>query len=157
MKAYFFPVLLQVIGVLVIIAEIFIPSLGLLTLIALGIFGYSLYIVFTQVSVTAGWMMAGLDLFMVPALLFAGIKLIANSNLSLKTQLSTQDGVKSQDSELETYLNMEGKAVTDLRPAGMALINGQRLDVVTDGDYIEAGSPVIVVEVTGNQIIVEKK
>lgn len=156
MKAYLFPILLQLIGVAVIITEIFIPSLGLLTAIAVGIFSYSLYIVFTEISSTAGWILAGLDLFLVPALLFMGIKMIGNSRLSLKKQLSQKDGVESQSRELETYLDMKGKSVTDLRPAGMAMIDGLRLDVVTDGEYIDTDTPVVVARVTGNQIIVER-
>ncbi len=51
---------------------------------------------------------------------------------------------------------MKGKSVTDLRPAGTAEINAQRLDVVTDGEYIEAGTSIVVVSVTGNRIVVEK-
>jgi membrane-bound serine protease (ClpP class) len=50
---------------------------------------------------------------------------------------------------------MKGIAVTDLRPAGMAQINSQRVDVVTDGEYIEADTPVIVTGVAGNRIVVE--
>jgi len=46
MKAYLIPALLQVIGIMVIIAEIFIPSLGVLAVIALALLSYSLYIVF---------------------------------------------------------------------------------------------------------------
>jgi membrane-bound ClpP family serine protease len=63
--------------------------------------------------------------------------------------------VVSQKEKLETYIDMKGTAVTDLRPAGMAQINSQRVDVVTDGEYIEADTPVIVTGVAGNRIVVE--
>ncbi len=53
-------------------------------------------------------------------------------------------------------MNMEGVSVTDLRPAGMAEINSRRLDVVTDGEYIDVDTPIIVTQVTGNRIVVEK-
>ncbi len=156
MKLYLFPVLLQLMGILVIVAEIFIPSLGLLTLIALGLFAYSLFLVFTTISVTIGYALTGLDLMLVPAMVYMGIKLLARSNLSLKQELSKEDGVASQADTLKTYMNMQGTAVTNLRPAGMAMIESQRLDVVTDGEYIDKGTNVVVVQVTGNQIIVEK-
>ena len=51
---------------------------------------------------------------------------------------------------------MEGISVTDLRTAGMAEINSQRLDVVTDGEYVDVNTPIIVTQVTGNRIVVEK-
>ncbi|SDU49463.1 NfeD family protein [Desulfobacula phenolica] len=156
MKPYILPVLLQILGILVIIAEIFIPSLGLLTVIALGLFCYSLYMVFTTISTTAGMVITGLDVTMIPVLIVVGMKILAKSPLALKQELSKQNGVVSQNQEFETYLHMKGKSVTDLRPAGIAEINSQRVDVVTDGEYIEADTPIIVTGVTGNRIIVEK-
>lgn len=156
MKEYLFPVLLQLLGVFVIIVEIFIPSLGLLTLVALAIFGYSLFMVFNTISTTAGWVFVGLDMAFVPILIYLGLQLLGRSSLSLKQELSGEDGVVSQDENMEAYLKMEGKAVTDLRPAGVTMINSDRVDVVTDGEYIDSGTPVVVVQVTGNRIIVEK-
>ncbi len=155
MNAYVIPALLQVIGIMVIIAEIFIPSLGVLTVIALALLSYSLYIVFTSISTTAGIVLTGLDIIIVPLIVVLGIKILAKSPLSLKRELSKQNGVVSQKEKLETYINMKGTAVTDLRPAGMAQINSQRVDVVTDGEYIEADTPVIVTGVAGNRIVVE--
>ena len=156
MKPYILPLFLQVIGILVIIAEIFIPSFGLLTVIALSVLFYSLYLVFTTISTTAGMIFTGLDIALLPVLIIFGMKILARSPLSLNRELSKQDGVVSQRQGLETYLHMKGKSVTDLRPAGMAQINSQRMDVVTDGEYIDADTPIVVTGVKGNQIIVEK-
>ena len=47
-----------------------------------------------------------------------------------------------------------GEAATDLRPAGVAVIAGERYDVVTDGRYVERGTAITVREVTGNRIVV---
>jgi len=156
MNTYILPVLLQIIGLMVIIAEIFIPSLGLLTLAALGVFFYSLYLVFTTISTNVGMVFVGIDVILVPILVVAGMKILAKSPLALKSELSRKDGVVSQALGLEKYMNMTGEAVTDMRPAGTAVINDERLDVVTDGEYIENSTPIVVTGVTGNQIIVEK-
>lgn len=156
MKPYLLPVLLQAIGILVIFAEIFIPSFGLLAVIALAVFSYSLYLVFTTISSTAGLVFAGLDLILVPVCVVFGMKILAKSPLALRQELSRGQGVVSQAKELETYLHMQGMAVTDLRPSGMAEINMKRLDVVTDGEYIEVNTPVVVTGVSGNRIIVQK-
>ena len=49
------------------------------------------------------------------------------------------------------------KQVTvDARPAGFAEIGGQRVDVVTRGENIEAGAVVKVLEVEGNRVVVGK-
>ena len=47
-----------------------------------------------------------------------------------------------------------GVAQTVLRPAGKALIEGQRMDVVTEGDMIDEGVEIEVVRVEGNRVVV---
>ncbi|MCP4695161.1 MAG: serine protease, partial [Desulfobacterales bacterium] len=65
--------------------------------------------------------------------------------------------VLSQAPDLEKYLDLPGVAVTDLRPAGVARVDGRRLDVVSRGEYVDKDSEIVVIKVTGNQIVVKKK
>ncbi len=69
MKSYLIPIALQIVGILVIMAEIFIPSMGLISIIAIAVFGVSLYIVFTEISVTAGIVFVCADIVLIPTLL----------------------------------------------------------------------------------------
>ncbi len=151
------PIVLQAAAVLVILAEIFIPSGGLLGIIAAGLIGYSLYLVFTGVSQVAGILFVVNDIILLPVLVMVGLKLIARSPATLKKTLSAVGGVSSQSPEMADYLHMEGETLTDLRPSGIARINGKRVDVATRGEYIEKNTPVYVAAVTGNQIIVREK
>ena len=48
----------------------------------------------------------------------------------------------------------EAQAVTDLRPAGTVVIEGERLDVVTEGDYIKSGSTVRIIRAEGHRHVV---
>jgi membrane-bound serine protease (ClpP class) len=48
----------------------------------------------------------------------------------------------------------EGVAQTVLRPAGIGRVDGKRLDVVAESDMIDRGSPIKVVAVEGNRIVV---
>ncbi|MCP4624444.1 MAG: serine protease [bacterium] len=152
-----FPIILQLVGVVVIIAEIILPSGGILSIAALGVFGYSLFIVFNEISMTIGFSFVAADLILIPVLVIVGLKLLARSPVTLRKTLSRKEGVSSQSSELESYIGGQGNAITDLRPAGIAVINGKRVDVVTRGEYLEKDSAIIVTAVTGNQIIVRKK
>ncbi|UCE51135.1 MAG: serine protease [Desulfobacterales bacterium] len=151
------PIILQLVGVVVIIAEIILPSGGILSIVALGVFGYSLFIVFNEISMLIGFSFVAADLIFIPVLVIVGLKLLARSPVTLRKTLSRKEGVSSQSSELESYVGTQGNAVTDLRPAGIAVINGKRVDVVTRGEYLEKDSAIIVTAVTGNQIIVRKK
>lgn len=48
-----------------------------------------------------------------------------------------------------------GMAVSFLRPAGIASIDGRRIDVLTEGEFIAAGTPVRVMRVEGRRVFVE--
>jgi membrane-bound serine protease (ClpP class) len=51
----------------------------------------------------------------------------------------------------------KGTAESILRPAGKALFNNnERYDVVTEGDFIEKGSAIVVLDIQGNRIIVSR-
>jgi len=49
-----------------------------------------------------------------------------------------------------------GKAITPLRPSGKIWIDGEECDVVTDGQFIENGAEVVVSQIQGNRIVVQK-
>jgi len=51
---------------------------------------------------------------------------------------------------------MEGKALTILRPAGTVIINNERIDVVSEGGFIEQNTKVIVIKVEGARIVVRE-
>ena len=156
-SAIHLPVLFQLIGILVIIAEIILPSGGILSILATGLFGYSLYLVFAHISTSAGMALVIADIILIPILVYFGIKFLAKSPVTLRTKLSKKDGVTSQSPDYNDYLGSQGVAVSDLRPSGVATIEDQRLDVVTQGEYIEKQTQIIVIAVRGNQIVVKQK
>ena len=49
-----------------------------------------------------------------------------------------------------------GTAVTLLRPAGKVEIGEDIVDVVTEGEFLERGTPVVVLEIKGNIVIVKR-
>ena len=49
-----------------------------------------------------------------------------------------------------------GVAATPLRPAGKAQIGDDFLDVVAEGDYVQPGSRIQVIEIEGNRIVVKE-
>lgn len=156
-KAIIVPIVLQLVGVGVIIAEVIVPSGGILAILATALIGYSLYLVFSGISVAVGTVFVVLDALLIPVLVIWGLKMLAKSPLALKNKLDKKNGYTSQDLGLEKLSGMEGESLTDLRPAGMAMIDGKRVDVVSRGEYIGKKSPIVVLEVTGNQVIVGTK
>ncbi|MBN1919345.1 MAG: hypothetical protein JW889_15695 [Verrucomicrobia bacterium] len=58
--------------------------------------------------------------------------------------------------EPERLIGLIGTAKSTLRPAGRAVFDGHPLDVVSRGDYIDAGAQIQIVEVTSNRIVVRQ-
>jgi len=50
-----------------------------------------------------------------------------------------------------------GTAVTFLRPSGKIRIRGKKVDAITQGEFLEKGTPVTITEIHGNRVIVQKK
>ena len=75
-------------------------------------------------------------------------------NIGLETTTSKKNGYAASD-DLKSLIGLEGRALSPLRPAGSAEFGGQRLDVITRGDYLASGTPIRVVESHGSRIIVE--
>jgi membrane-bound serine protease (ClpP class) len=56
--------------------------------------------------------------------------------------------------DTEKWVGRKGVALTDLRPAGSARIEGEKVDVTTNGEHLEAGSKIQVVRVDGSAVFV---
>ncbi|KMQ51913.1 Membrane-bound serine protease (ClpP class) [Chitinispirillum alkaliphilum] len=153
------PILLQLLGVAIILAEFILPSAGILTVVAIALFGYSIYLVFATVSITAGFIVIAADVILIPILVIIGVKLLEVSPVTLRTSLGKGNGDEKSDDkdEREITVGQEGQTITDLRPAGTALINGKRRDVVSKGEYISKNSTIKVIETSGNRIVVRKQ
>ncbi|HBA83949.1 MAG TPA: hypothetical protein DCZ95_07650 [Verrucomicrobia bacterium] len=74
--------------------------------------------------------------------------------LILSTSTSRSQGFEAAHSE-DTLIGQEGVTLSALRPSGAALIGDRRLDVVTQGEFVEAEAVVRVTEVHGQRIVVE--
>lgn len=76
--------------------------------------------------------------------------------LVLETDLAAREGFASAPEADRAWLGKQGTAASPLRPSGIATIEGERVDVVSDGDFIDAGEPVAVIRVDGNRIVVRR-
>lgn len=72
----------------------------------------------------------------------------------LDTEMRAEAGYSSEPVADHRALGRTGTAISPLRPAGVAEVDGARLDVVSDGSFIEAGAPVEIIRVEGNRIVV---
>jgi membrane-bound serine protease (ClpP class) len=81
-------------------------------------------------------------------------RLPVGRRLVLESAMPAREGFASPPETDQSWLGKRGVAATTLRPAGIARIEGARVDVVTEAEYVEAGEPVEVIRVDGNRIVV---
>jgi len=76
--------------------------------------------------------------------------------LVLETGLGTGHKHGSAPDTDRRWMAKQGRTSSPLRPAGIAEIEGERVDVVSDGEMIDAGENIEVTRVDGNRIVVRR-
>lgn len=151
-------ILLFIGGLGFLMLELFIPGFGLFGVAGLLCLFASFYYVLGGNQAALIWLavsiVAAIAVF---ALLIKYLPQNRAWNLFvLKDEQKNSEGYSSAP-DLADFLGKEGIAVTILRPAGTALFDNQRVDVVTGGDYLESGTRIVVVKVEGSKVIVAGK
>ena len=158
--------LLAVSGVILLVVEIFvIPGFGIAGVLGIGaiLAGLILSLVGAGdtsqvVLMAAARVVFSLLLAVVASLVMLrflprlpfGRRMILQAGLGAGHQYGS-----APDSDLR-WLGKKGRASSALRPAGIAQIEGERVDVVSDGELIDAGQSVEVTRVDGNRIVVRR-
>lgn len=161
-------ILMFVVGLVLILIEVFvIPGFGVagisgIILIVASLFlsmlGANPFLDFNAVSAAIIKLTIGFAAALI--LIFLLARYLPKSNVFKKFILSEEEKAAEGYTSRTNYselLGSEGVAVTTLRPAGTAEINGKRVDVVTDSEFIEHGKPIIVVAVEGMRVVVREK
>jgi membrane-bound serine protease (ClpP class) len=152
--------ILFIAGILLIMAELLIvPGATVVGLLGLGSIVASIYLQFGQnfavvsgtATIVAG-VCIGLALWKLPS------STILNRSIFLNTTLATTGAPAIMPNQVASKLEGRfGTAVSDLRPSGVASIEGERMDVVADGEFIKAGTMLEVTRVEGRRIVVKSK
>ncbi|MEI6564233.1 MAG: NfeD family protein [bacterium] len=141
-------------GALLIGAEIFVPGA-----VAGSIGGFALLgavIVAFNISVKCGFYILFGVFILVALTIVSWILWFPKSGMGKKMTLSEDGkGFKASDSR-QGLLGKTGMTQSELRPAGYALIDGKRIDVVSEGGIIDKDLPVIVLKVEGSRVVVRK-
>jgi membrane-bound serine protease (ClpP class) len=152
--------ILFIAGLLLIMAELLvIPGATIVGLLGAGSIVASIYLQFGQnfgtvvgVAAIVGGIGIGLALWRLPKNTFLNRSIFLNTTLAdAGTGMAVGNPVPHQ---LE---GRYGTALSDLRPSGVANIEGERVDVVSDGEFIKAGATLEVTRVEGRRIVVRSK
>lgn len=153
----FLPLIILIFGLLLIAVEIFlVPGVTFF-----GMSGSILLIIgviyaFIEFSLTTAFLVLLLALIVVGVLVMWFFKKGIHLGFSLKNKEAVSEGFKPFVRNYDQYLNKEGIAHTYLRPAGFIKIEGEKLEAVSQGDFIKEGEKIRVIKVEGNKLIVVK-
>ncbi len=142
-------------GLAMVILEMFLPGvvlglLGAVSLIAGVIYAYAVFDVNVGNVVLIGTLLGSLILF------FVWIKVFPYSPVGKILTLKSEIKQGTAASDRSNLLGQRGRALSFLRPGGVAVFDGTRVDVVAETDLIEAGSEIEVVKVEGLRIVVRR-
>jgi len=150
-------ILLFLLGLILLCVEIFMPGFGIFGFG--GIASISLSIILSAPSWEAGIISLVLAILGTIILIILSLKLLTKrkfwDRLVLGTKYKKEEGYIPQGEDLSIHLGKRGEAITILRPAGTVMLDdGTRLDVVTDGSFIQKGERIEIIKVEGIRLIV---
>lgn len=148
-------IILFVVGIILIMLELFIPG-GILGFLGLGSIVISLLmaggnLAHMSLSITIAFLLSGLVIIIMTKVIGKNMKFF--KKIILTDATTTEQGYVSNEDRMD-LIGQTGITLTQMRPAGVALINGERLDVVSVGDFIEKDVKVKVVQVEGSRIVI---
>lgn len=132
-----------ILGTVAIVMSMFLSMLGSLPttadlLIAMYVLGFAFIVVFA-----VGWQ------------LLRWLPQDRRAQGILHRTSMTRDLGYSSSVRRDDLVGLEGVAVTDLRPSGTARVGEERVDVVSSGPWVQAGTPIRIVRAEGYRHVVE--
>ena len=140
-----------------IVAEVFLPSGGMLSVFALACVVAGVAICFRR-STAAGLLGIAVAVVMIPALLVAAYKVLPKTRFGRQVILARpqrQRGDAIADgAQLAALVGQTGQVLTPLRPVGTCTFDGRRVECVAESGYVPKGKAVQVIRVEGTQLTV---
>jgi len=150
-------VLLYVGGIILVLAEFIVPGavcgiVGTMSIIVSAVMACRSYPDYTFFIILGEAL--GFVVFVI-----SGFSVLPKSRLGKRLVLGDSQQPESGWVAAETdqsLLGQQGEVLTALRPAGTIKVQGKRVDAVSDGQFIEQGAAIRVVEVRGSRVVVEE-
>lgn len=169
-------VLLFVIGIVLLAVEVFvIPGFGFVGVAGVLCVGVSMVMALVEIDIPleVSWELGYMQEVMWEATVRLSLMMLVavgativfgkylpktslGKHMILTSATSAEAGYVSQAPEESDLLGKRGAALGDLRPAGIATFDGKRVDVVSQGGFIDKKTAVEVIQVDGNRIVVKK-
>lgn len=154
------PVILFIVGLLLIVAEVFIPEFGLVGILGIGSIIGGLYMTIGDLSQTIADLSIAIvfTACLVTFLLKKGYS-VTNINRLVLANTDVQAKKANQPEEQKIAVGIEGVAETTLRPSGKAVFKSDDqtyYDVLSTQGHISKGTPIVIEKISGTKISVRR-
>lgn len=145
-------------GLLFLIAEIFLPSHAMLTVVGVGFLIAAIVRTFQVAGEGAGLLGILGCLVVLPAFAYAAVKVWPRTPVGKRiappNPVLTGEHAGIPVEELSRFIGQAGRALTTLRPVGICDFNGRRVSCVSEFGMIDPQTPVRAVRVLGANVAV---
>lgn len=152
-----FAILLFILSAALLVAEVFVPSFGMLFVGAMAALIGGIVIFFGYSSL-AGWIGICVAVIMVPAVLITTYRILPRTRFGKNVILSQPQRDKGEGVpdavQLKELMGQIGVVLTPLRPVGMCDFSGQKIESVAESGYVNKGKKVKVINIDGTQVTV---
>jgi len=148
---------LIIIGFILILIEIFlVPGFNIFGIFGFGMIVLGIILGYTKLdTIIANFIMIVSVLLSIFLIRFV-VKSKTWDRMILKTNQQKGEGFHASRDNLKSLMGKHGIAYTKLRPAGIVLINDEKVDVMAEGNLIEKDKIVEVILVEGNRVVVRE-
>ncbi len=152
-----FAILLFVLSAALLVAEVFVPSFGMLFVAAMTALIGGI-IIFFDYSTVAGWVGIVIAVIMVPTVLITTYRILPRTRFGKNVILSQPQREKGEGvpdaPQIKALAGQVGVVLTPLRPVGMCDFSGERVECVAESSYVDKNKKVKVIRVEGTQLTV---
>ena len=159
MTAVVWVLLLLVVGLAVMVLEVFLPSGGILGFLSLTAIVAAIATAFLEMGATAGFVVLAVATVVVPTVLALAFRWFPETPLGRRVLPPPPDPADVAPAaawrrKLEKLLGRSGRALSEMLPWGVVEIDGMRVEAQSDGGPIECGAEVQAVSVQGRHLVV---
>ena len=160
MDTFYWSIVLVAIGLFIMVLELFVPSAGMLGILAILLFVAGIIVGFIE-SITMGIGLLVVTLLLVLLLFAVMVKVWPHTPIGRRILIAPVDSPddvlphSEHVDEMYESLGQLGIAKTKMLPSGIVMVNGRKFDALSDGLPISQGATIKVVAVKGNRMIVQ--
>ena len=148
----------MLVGVVLLLVEVFMPGFGIPGISGCALLGAGIIMTWIQFGAKVGLGVTVVVLALLAILISIAMRSVAKGKLG-KSEFVLNDDMSTEREGKDDMLSLigeVGEVSTVLRPVGVAEFECGRLNVMTEGEYIERGAKVKITRVDGTNVFVKK-